>query len=204
MNLNPDAHWSSALYKGLDSIQLKDGLDKVLLNRDDQAGFRLDTTFTHRQGKCITTENTPALTTRTDFVNSYSSLLQTTSYLFMASDTTEKACVGVVKPHFTFQKNPTQHFIDLEMLESKLPGHLGNRSIECVRVDGATDEGPAHIEVQFLWTERHIATRRICTVVTSRHSGGSYLNEVELMNGCIAKAHANLYIPLTLSGNNYD
>lgn len=90
------------------------------------------------------------------------------------------------------------------MLESKLPGHLGNRSIECVRVDGATDEGPGHIEVQFLWTERHIDKRRICTVVTSRHSGGSYLNEVELMNGCIAKAHANLYIPSTLSGNNYD
>ena len=204
VKLNPDAHWSSALYKGLDSLQLKDGRDKVLLNRDDQAGFRLDTTFTHRQGKCITMENAPALTTRTDFVNSYSSLLQTTSYLFMESDTTEKACVGLVKPHFMFQKNPTQHFIDLEMLESKLPSHLGNRYIECVRVDGATDEGPGHVEVQFLWTERHIEKRRICTIVTSRHSGGSYLNEVELMNGCIAKAHSNLYIPSTLTGNNYD
>ena len=74
----------------------------------------------------------------------------------------------------------------------------------CVRVDGASDEGPVYIEVQFLWTERHIDKRRICTVVTSRHSGGSYLNEVELMNGCIAKAHANLYISSTLSGNNYD
>ena len=50
---HPDAHWSSALYKGLDSIQLKDGRNKLLLNRDDQAGFRLDTTFTHRQGKCF-------------------------------------------------------------------------------------------------------------------------------------------------------
>ena len=114
VKLNPDAHLSSALYKGL-----KDGLDKVLLDQDDQAGFRLDTTFFHWQGKYITMENTPALTMRIDFVNSYSSLLQTTSSLFMASDTTEKACVGVVKPHFTFQKNPTQHFIDLEMLESK-------------------------------------------------------------------------------------
>ena len=40
--------------------------------------------------------------------------------------------------------------------------------------------------------------------VTSRHSGGSFSNEVELMNGSIAKAHASLYIPSTLSGNNYD
>ena len=82
----------------------------------------------------------------------------------MALDTTEKACVGVVKPHFKFQKNPTQHFIDLEMLESKLPGHLGNRSIECVCVDCATDEGP---------DEGHIDKEKTCTVLTSRHSGGS-------------------------------
>lgn len=202
--LNPDAHWSSALYKVLDSIQLKDGRKTVLLNRDDQAGFRLDTTFTHRQGKCITLENSPSLTTRTDFMNSYSSLLQTTSYLFMETDTTQKACIGVVKPHFIYPKTPTQHLIDLEMLEDKVSSHLENRPIECIRVDGATDEGPGHLEVQFLWTERHVEKSKICTVVTSRHSGGSYLNEVELMNGCIAKAHANLYIPSTLSGSNHD
>ena len=32
VKLNPDAHWSSAFYKGLDHIQLKDGRDEVLLN----------------------------------------------------------------------------------------------------------------------------------------------------------------------------
>ena len=204
VRLNPDAHWSSAFYKGLDSIEFKDGRNKVLLNRDDQAGFRLDTTFTHRQGKCITLENTPSLTTRTDFVNQYQSVIQTTSYYFMQSENTAKACVGVVKPHFTFPKNPTQHHIDLEMLENKIPSHLKNKSIECIRVDGATDEGPGHLEVQFLWTERHISKHRICTIVSARHSGGSYLNEVELMNGCIAQAHSNLFIPSTLSGSNYD
>ena len=140
VKLNPDAHWSSAFYKGLDHIQLKDGRDKALLNRDDQARFRSDTMFTHRQGKCIMEENMPALTTRTHFVNSYSSLLQTSSYLLMESeDTTEKACVGTVKPHFNFSKSPTQHFIDLEMLEGKLPSHFGQKPIDCVRVDGATD-----------------------------------------------------------------
>ena len=30
--------------------------------------------------------------------------------------------------------------------------------------------------------------------------GGSYMNEVELMNGCLAVAHSNLYIPSTLGG----
>ena len=155
IKLNPDAHWCSAFYKGLHSIQLKDGRNKILPNRDDQAGFRMDTTFTHRQGKCITLESTPSVTTRTDFMNQYQSIIQTTSYLFMESDNTPKACVGVVKPHFTFPKNPTQHHIDLEMLEDKVPSHLENKPIECVRVDGATDEGPGHHEVQFLWTERH-------------------------------------------------
>ena len=203
VKLNVDAHWSSAFYKGIDFIQLKDGKDKVLLNRDDQAGFRLDTTFTHKQGKCITLESQPSLTTRTDFVNKYPSLLQTTSYLFLDSETTEKACVGIVKPHFTYDKTPTQHYIDLNMLETKLPNYLIEKPIDCIRVDGAGDEGPAHLEVQFLWTERHILKQKICTIITTRNSGGSYLNPVELMNGCIAKAHANLYIPSTLAGGNF-
>ena len=30
-----------------------------------------------------------------------------------------------------------------------------SKIIECVRVDGATDEGPSYQEVQFMWTERH-------------------------------------------------
>ena len=29
------------------------------------------------------------------------------------------------------------------------------KEIECIRVDGASDEGPSHEEVQFWWTERH-------------------------------------------------
>lgn len=37
--------------------------------------------------------------------------------------------------------------------------------------------------------------------MTTRHSGGSYLNRVELMNGCLAKGHCNLFIPSTLNGS---
>lgn len=61
----------------------------------------------------------PDLTTRTDFVNSYTALLQTSSYLFMETDTTPKACVGKVKPHVLYEKLPTQYMADIQMLEKK-------------------------------------------------------------------------------------
>ena len=41
-------------------------------------------------------------------------------------------------------------------------------------------------------------------MVTSRNSGASYRNRVELQNGCQALAHANLFIPLTLNGSCLD
>ena len=46
----------------------------------------------------------------------------------------------------------------------------------------------------------------ICIVVSSRHrpKGGPSLNEIELMNGCLVKAHANMYIPSTLTVSHYD
>ncbi len=49
-------------------------------------------------------------------------------------------------------KTPTQHYINLNTLETKIP--------DCIQVDGAGDEGPGHVEVQFLWTEWHTFKRR--------------------------------------------
>ena len=49
IKMNPDAHWNTAMYRSLDYLQLKNGTEQVVLNRDDAAGFRLDTTFTHKQ-----------------------------------------------------------------------------------------------------------------------------------------------------------
>ena len=187
VKLNVDAHWSCGLYKGLDFLQLKDGRDKVILNRDDAAGFRLDSTFTHKQHKA----GNPELTTRTDFLNKYTATLQTTSYMFLETETTPETCIGVVKAHTVHQKNLAQHASDLEMLEkfdeakNSLTGHT-----DCIRVDGATDEGPSHLEVQFMWTERHIKHGKLCTMVTTRFAGGSYLNKVELQNGCLALGHS--------------
>ena len=42
LKYNPDAHWSSALYRGLNLIQYTDGENILNINRDDASGFRLD------------------------------------------------------------------------------------------------------------------------------------------------------------------
>ena len=113
---NPDAHWSGAFHKALDVLQVADGRNKVLINRDDQAGFRLDTTYTHK-GRGVHCEEMET-TTRVDYVNSYSSILQTTSYHIMESNTTPQACAGIVKAQYLYPKNPAQHAADLRMLEN--------------------------------------------------------------------------------------
>lgn len=201
---NPDAHWNCSFYKLLDVLQLSDGCNKVLLNRDDQAGFRLDTTYTHK-GRGVLSEEVET-TTRVDYVNKYSSILQTSSYHIMESNTTPQACAGIVKAQYIFEKNPSQHAADLRMLESKdeFCEVLKNKEFDCIRVDGGNDENPAGLEAQFLWTERHVVSGKSCTIVTTRHSGGSYLNRVELQNGCLAVAHGHVFIPSTLNGNNYN
>lgn len=153
--MNPDAHWSAAFYKGLDKIQFEDGRDKCMINRDDAAGFRLDTTFTHKQHKAVSNESRQEVTTRTDYVNKYSSVLQVTSYLITATKTTPQHSAGLVKAHILYPKDPSQHAADLVMLENDpdFKFCLKNKPIDCIRVDGAGDEGPMHTEVQFLWTE---------------------------------------------------
>ena len=207
VKLNVDAHWSCSFYKNLDFVQLKDGLNKVMLNRDDAAGFRLDTTFTHKQKTILAEKGNPELTTRTDYLNKYSSVLQTSSYMFLETDNTPIGCFGVVKPHDVFPKNPSQHAADLEEMLERNPlskPFLSDRNIDCIRVDGGVDEGPSHVEVQFVWAERHFNKDKVCTIVTSRFSGGSYLNKVELQNGCLSIGHSHLFIPSTIHGSNVD
>ena len=212
LRLNPDEHWSAALYSGLTKLEYVDGRNLVNINRDDSTGFRLDTLTTCSQYKTPIVQGREVLTTRTDYVNKHPSLLQTTSYNFSKTNTTGEVCVGVVKAFPLHQKNPAQHFADLCMLESKeelKPVFLNLQSglpkaIECVRVDGATDERPAHAEVQYWWTKRHISRGRLATLVTTRSSGSSYLNRVELQNGCLSLGHANTFIPSTLAGSSID
>ncbi|CAB3997451.1 Chromatin modification-related YNG2 [Paramuricea clavata] len=124
--------------------------------------------------------------------------------MFLETETTPETCVGVVKSHTMHKKNPGQHAGDLEMLANHDEAKFAlSGEIDCIRVDGATDEGPSHFEVQFMWTERHLHHGKICTLVTSRFAGGSYLNKVELQNGCLALGHSNLFIPSTIYGSNF-
>ncbi len=55
-----------------------------------------------------------------------------------------------------------------------------------------------------MWAARHLSTGTIATLITARNSGSSYLNRVELQNGCLALAHANLFISSTLGGSCMD
>ncbi len=116
LRYNPDAHWSGALYRGLSDMQFTDGRNILNMNRDDASGFRLDTLSTNKQYHSLTVSGNEVLTTRTDYVNKYKSVLQTTSYNFTATKTTGEICAGVVKAHALFPKNPAQHAADLKMI----------------------------------------------------------------------------------------
>ena len=117
----------------------------------------------------------------TDYVNKYPSTLQTTSYNFTGTKSTPELCAGVVKASKIYPKNPSQHLADLEMLEASEelqpafynPKTKRRKKIECVRVDGAGDEGPSHLEVQFLWTKRHLEKGSLATL-------GSGVSSMEL------------------------
>ena len=70
--------------------------------------------------------------------------------MFLETESTPEICVGVVKAHNVHEKNPAQHAADFEKLEEFEETKLVlAREIECVRVDGASDEGPSqksHVE----------------------------------------------------------
>ena len=55
-----------------------------------------------------------------------------------------------------------------------------SKSVESIRVDGASYEGPSHKEVQFFWTVQHIKTPSVTTLVSALNGGESYLKRVEL------------------------
>jgi hypothetical protein len=78
------------------------------------------------------------------------------------------------------------------MIEQKpevKPAFINNKTnkpkeIECIRVDGAGDQGPLHKEVQYWWTRSHFEKGNHTMLISTRNSGSSYRNRVELQNGC--------------------
>ena len=94
-------------------IEYTDGSD---ITNIYASGFRLDTLTTNGKHGTPAVIEQDVLTTHTDYVNRYPSILQTTSYDFIGTKSTEK-CAGVVKAYKHSQR--TQHSImlaDLEML----------------------------------------------------------------------------------------
>ena len=75
LKFNAVAHWRAAFYKGLNQVQYVDGRDLVNVNRDDATGFRLDTLITCKQYTTPVVQGKEVLTTRTDYVNRYPSVL---------------------------------------------------------------------------------------------------------------------------------
>ena len=122
--------------------------------------------------------------------NWYPSVLQTTSYNFSSTSNTDEYCAGVTKAQSLFMKCPAEHAADIQLLYGKQElqpvffrtGSI-EKAIDCIRVEGASDEGPGHEEVQFHWTEWHVQHQKIATLVTTRSSGSSFMNRVELQNG---------------------
>ena len=118
----------------------------VNMNRNDATGFRLDTLTTHKQYSTPDTQGSEVLSTRTDYVNKYPSVLQTTSYNFSRTGTTAELCAGVVKAPKVHGKNPAQHITDLCKLENHselIPVFVNMqtgmpKSAECIRLDGAS------------------------------------------------------------------
>ena len=104
LKFNPDSHWSAAFYKDLNELKYSDGRDLLNVNRDNATGFRLDTLATCKQYKIPVVKGKETMTTRTDFVKKYPSLLQTTSYNFTATISTAEVCVGVVKAPKLYEK----------------------------------------------------------------------------------------------------
>lgn len=87
-------------------------------------------------------------------------------------------------------KNAGQHLADLRMLrnlESLEPVFFRKdgkeKEVNFIHVDGGGDENPSHVETQFMWAEWHTNRNKIATNVSTGYSGGSFLNEVEHLNG---------------------
>lgn len=92
-------------------LQFKDGSDKMILNRDDQAGFSLDSTYTHKNHKAVCLEGKPELTSHSDYVSKHEGLLETSSYLFMNTENTGQVSVLVVKAPGVLHEKTEPHSI---------------------------------------------------------------------------------------------
>lgn len=82
--------------------------------------------------------------------------------------------------------------------------YFKDKEFDCICCDGVYDENLVGLEIQFMWIERYMVFSKICIIVIICYSGGSYLNRVELQNGCLVLVYSYFFISLTFNGNNYN
>lgn len=172
-----------------------DGNNILNINCDDAAGFRLDIITTCKQYATPVVQGCEVLTT----------ILQYFKQLPTTFPQQRWSCEGSTS---TLQEPCQALFRSCNVREGRyLATTLWTshpKQIDCIRVDGAGGEGPGHESVQYWWTYWHITQSKAATLVTTRCSGSSYLNRVELQNGSLSLGHANTFIPSTLSGSCLD
>ena len=107
-----DTKWSRALYKCLDKLQI-DG-SQILPNRDDQAGFCLDSTFPHK--------NMPSLNVHSSNLTTHTQIFSTnTKNSYKRQATTllrPQLPVKFVKAAGVHQMNPTKYTVNMEILQT--------------------------------------------------------------------------------------
>ena len=153
LRYNPDKHWSSSLYKGLNFLEYSDGTAILNMNRDDAAGFRLDTLATHRLHRSPMVQGTEVLATYTDYVNRYPSVLQTTCYNFTATETTGQQCAGVVKG---VGLENERGFPQLQFRKQGPPGLVRNNGNSCSRVELHLQFLPVDQNCHFDWLRQAV------------------------------------------------
>lgn len=72
-------------------------------------------------------------------------------------------CAGVVKGTTIIPKCPAQRAADPIMLSEQaefktvfFDREKCPKTMDCIRVDGGSDGGPPHLEVQYWWSESHL------------------------------------------------
>ena len=99
------------------------------------------------------------------------------------------------------KKNPAQHFADLVMLQEQpkfqsafYDANGQPKQVDCIRVDGSSDEGPSHEEVQYWWTDRHYREKKVATLLLEAVA-------VAISIGWNCKMDVSPFIPSTLAGS---
>ena len=209
---NPDAHWSASFYLGLDHLYFATDEDKSVVNRDDQAGKRLHSTFDNSSRKSMMMRDKPTLTTTSDYLFAeIKGAIQPSNYLSTGfrCHGAQTRLLSVVKANEVHPKSPMQHYTDLCDIVTDHPkmkdcfyNSQGNRKkIELLMVDGGPDENPEQGGVRLYHVMRHVQSESYLHVVTARAAGSSRLNPVERFNGNMGNAINNVFIPATLLGS---